>query len=144
MRFIKQDTKLTVENVDPPTSYKKHRHGLLFANTIGALIVVPSGCGKTNLVFALLTDVNGTRFHNVYIYSKTLVQPKYKMLSDILSDIDGIQLFTFHENEQVIAPEEALPNSVFIFDNIISENQNIVKTYFSRGRHTLIDVCYLA
>ncbi|KAL4127490.1 hypothetical protein QTP88_011657 [Uroleucon formosanum] len=66
------------------------------------------------------------------------------MLSDILSDIDGIQLFTFYENEKVIAPEEALPNSVFIFDDIISENQKIARTYFSRARHNLIDVCYLA
>ncbi|KAL4113385.1 hypothetical protein QTP88_012935 [Uroleucon formosanum] len=66
------------------------------------------------------------------------------MLSDILSDIDGIKLFTFYENEKVIAPEEALPNSVFIFDDIISENQKIARTYFSRARHNLIDVCYLA
>ncbi|KAL4153872.1 hypothetical protein QTP88_001705 [Uroleucon formosanum] len=66
------------------------------------------------------------------------------MLSDILSEINGIQLFTFYENEKVIAPEEALPNSVFIFDDIISENQKIARTYFSRARHNLIDVCYLA
>ncbi|KAL4104851.1 hypothetical protein QTP88_020127 [Uroleucon formosanum] len=66
------------------------------------------------------------------------------MLSDILSDIDGIKLFTLYENEKVIAPEEALPNSVFIFDDIISENQKIARTYFSSARHNLIDVCYLA
>ena len=144
MKFIKQEIKLTVENVDPPTSDQKHRHGALLPNTIRALIVGPSGCGKTNLIYTLLTNINGIRFQNVYIYSKTLDQPKYKMLSDILSDIDGIQLFTFYENEKVIAPEEALPNSVFIFDDIISENQNIARTYFSRARHNLIDVCYLA
>ncbi|KAL4092441.1 hypothetical protein QTP88_026942 [Uroleucon formosanum] len=66
------------------------------------------------------------------------------MLSDILSDIDGIKLFTFYENEQVIEPEKALPNSVFIFDDIITENQKIARTYFSRGRHNLVDVFYLA
>jgi len=107
MKFIKQELKLTVENVDPPTSEQKHRHGGLLPNTIRALIVGPSGCGKTNLIFTLLTNINGIRFHNVYIYSKTLDQPKYKMLSDILSDIDGIKLFTFYENEKVIAPEVA-------------------------------------
>ncbi|KAL4135058.1 hypothetical protein QTP88_006720 [Uroleucon formosanum] len=66
------------------------------------------------------------------------------MLSDILSDIDGIKLFTFYENEQVIEPEKALPNSVFIFDDIITENQKIARTYFSRARHNLVDVFYLA
>lgn len=144
MKFVKQDVQLTVENVDPPSSFKKQRHGALLPNTIRALIVGPSGCGKTNLIFTLLTHINGIRFHNVYIYSKTLDQPKYKMLSDILSDIDGIKLFTFYENEQVIEPEKALPNSVFIFDDIITENQKIARTYFSRGRHNLVDVFYLA
>ena len=144
MKFIKQETKLTVENVDPPTSFQNNRHGALLPNTIRALIVGPSGCGKTNLIFALLTNINGIRFHNVYIYSKTLDQPKYKMLSNILSDIDGIQLFTFYENDQVIEPEKALPNSVFIFDDIITDNQNTAKSYYSRGRHNLIDVFYLA
>ncbi|KAL4123320.1 hypothetical protein QTP88_015517 [Uroleucon formosanum] len=53
------------------------------------------------------------------------------MLSDILSGTD-VGLFTFYENEQVIEPEKALPNSVFIFDDIITENQKIARTYFSR------------
>jgi len=44
------------------------------------------------------------------------------MLRDILSDTD-VGLFTFYENEQVIEPEKALPNSVvFIFNDIITEN----------------------
>jgi GTPase SAR1 family protein len=144
MKFIKQKLKLTVENVDPPTLFQNCRHGPLLPNTIRALIVGPSGCGKTNLIYSLLTNINGIRFHNVYIYSKTLDQPKYKMLSDILSDINGVQLFKFYENEEVIQPEKALPNSVFIFDDILSENQNTAKTYYSRARHNLIDVCYLA
>lgn len=66
------------------------------------------------------------------------------MLCDILKDIKGVKLFTFYDNETVIVPEKALPNSVFIFDDIISESQNIVRSYFSRGRHNRIDVCYLA
>jgi len=121
----------------------KQRHGALLPNTIRALIVGPSGCGKTNLIFTLLTNINGIRFHNVYIYSKTLDQPKYKMLSDILSGTD-VGLFTFYENELVIEPEKALPNSVFIFDDIITENEKIARTYFSRGHHNLVDVFYLA
>lgn len=145
MKFIEQRVKLTVENVDLPTTTNgTSRHGVLFPNTIRALIVGPSGCGKTNLIYALLTNENGVRFHNLYIYSKTLNQPKYQMLFEILKDIKEIKLFTFHENDKVIIPEKALPNSVFIFDDIICENQNIVRSYFSRGRHNQIDVFYLA
>lgn len=145
MKFIEHGVKLSVENVDPPAVFSKtSRHGSLFPNTIRALVVGPSGCGKTNLIYTLLTNVNGIRFHNVYIYSKTLDQPKYRMLCDILKNIDGIKLFTFYDNDTVISPEEALPNSVFVFDDVICENQNIVRSYFSRGRHNQIDVCYLA
>lgn len=145
MKFIEHEVKLTVDNVDPPLVFNRTlRHGSLFPNTIRALVVGPSGCGKTNLIYALLTNVNGIRFHNVYIYSKTLDQPKYRMLCDILKNIDEIKLFTFYDNDKVISPEKALPNSVFVFDDVISENQNIVRSYFSRGRHNQIDVCYLA
>jgi len=107
LQLIEQKQKLEVENVDQLTSIQNYRHGTLLPNMIRALIVGPSGCGKINLIFALLININGIRFHNVYIYSKTLDQTKYKMLSDILSGIDRVQLFTFYENEQVIEPEKA-------------------------------------
>ena len=146
MRFIEQARKLAVNNIDPVGVMcdRKSRHGALFPDTIRSLIVGPSGCGKTNLVFTLLTHANGIKFENVYIYSKTLQQPKYVMLEEILSKVDGVNLFKFQENDSVLPPEKALPNSVFIFDDIIMESQGIVRSYFSRGRHNQIDVCYLA
>lgn len=145
MRFVEQDRKLTVDNIDPgAVRDRKPRHGTLFPDTIRALIVGPSGCGKTNLIFTLLTHVNGIKFENVYIYSKTLHQAKYIMLEEILNKVDGVNLFKFQENDNVIPPEKALSNSVFIFDDIIMESQGIVRSYFSRGRHNQIDVCYLA
>jgi len=67
----------------------------MFPNTIRALIVSPSGCGKTNLVFTLLVHENGIEFENVYIYSKTLEQPKYVMLEKILSAVPDVNLFKF-------------------------------------------------
>ncbi|KAE9522696.1 hypothetical protein AGLY_016918 [Aphis glycines] len=102
MKFVDQQIKLTVENIDPPTT-RESRHGALLPNTCRALVVGPSGC-----------------------------------------DVDGVQLFTFHENDEVIPPEKALPDSVFIFDDILCENQNIVRSYYTRCRHNNIDVFYLA
>lgn len=71
MRFIRQDIKLEVDNIDklPP------KHGPLFPNSIRALIVGPSGCGKTNFIFTLLVHENGIKFENVYIYSKYYIKP---------------------------------------------------------------------
>ncbi|KAF0750919.1 putative nuclease HARBI1 [Aphis craccivora] len=72
MKFIKQEIKLTVENLDPFTSFQEHRHGALLPNTIRALIVGPSNCGKTNLIFTSLTNINGIRFHNGQYYNHGL------------------------------------------------------------------------
>jgi hypothetical protein len=49
------------------------------------------------------------------------------MLCAILKDIDGVQLFTFYENNEMITSEKSLPKSVFIFDDIICESQAIVR-----------------
>ncbi|KAF0748269.1 tigger transposable element-derived protein 4-like [Aphis craccivora] len=137
MKFIKQETELTVENVDPPTSFQNYRHGPLLPNTTRALIVGPSGCGKTNLMYTLLTNINGIRFHNVYIYSKTLDQPKYKIYRR------NTIIYVLRKRTS-IEPEKALPNSVYILDDILTERQGVCRSIFARGRHYLIDVCYLA
>jgi hypothetical protein len=120
MRFIEQDLKLPIYNIDSPNTIKS-RHGVLFPNTVRSLILGSSGCGKTNLIYFLLVNENGLRFENVYIYSTT-----------------------FYENEEVISPEKVLPNSVFIMDDVIGENQGVIREYFSRGRHNKVDIFYLA
>jgi len=143
MRFIEQEKKLQIYNIDTPDTIQ-HRHGDLFPNTIRSLILGSSGCGKTNLIYFLLVDENGLRFENVYIYSKTLEQPKYKLLKRIIDGIDGVKLFTFFENDKVITPEKVLPNSIFIMDDVIGEQQGVIREYFSRGRHNKVDIFYLA
>lgn len=143
MRFIEQKQKLSVYNIDAPNTVQS-RHGVLLPNTIRALILGSSGCGKTNLIYSLLAEENGLRFENLYVYSKTLDQPKYQLLKKIISEVDGVNMFMFFDNEKVIPPEKVLPDSVFIMDDVIGENQNIIREYFSRGRHNKIDIFYLA
>jgi len=59
---------------------KIYRHGIVLClpNTIRALIVGPSNCGKTNIMLSLIENPNGLKFENVYIVSKSLYQPKYE------------------------------------------------------------------
>jgi len=143
MRFIEQEKKLRIYNIDTPDTIQ-FRHGELFPNIIRSLVLGSSGCGKTNLIYFLLVNENGLRFENVYIYSKTLEQPKYKLLKRIIDDIDGVKIFTFFENDKVISPEKVLLNSIFIMDDVIGEHQQVIREFFCRGRHNKIDIFYLA
>lgn len=147
MRFVEQKHKLTVRNVDASVAAnaKSNRHGPLFPETVRALVVGSSGSGKTNLIYYLLVHENGLRFENVYVYSKTLEQPKYRMLKRIIDELknDGVRMYMMMENDEVLAPEKVKPNSIFVMDDVIGENQNVVREYFSRGRHNGVDIFYL-
>uniref|UniRef100_A0ABD2W597 Uncharacterized protein n=1 Tax=Trichogramma kaykai TaxID=54128 RepID=A0ABD2W597_9HYME len=144
MEFSSQPLSLEVNNFDHNKSEKKNRHGSLLPDTMRALFVGPSNCGKTNCLLALITHPNGLRFENVYIYSKSLNQPKYKFLQELLEPIDGMQYLAFNDQESVISPEEALPNSIMIFDDIACEKQDSVKAFFCMGRHKNVDSFYLS
>jgi len=116
----KQPTPLPVLNFDALiTEHKEEkRHGDLLPNTIRAIVCGPSNCGKTNAVLALITDPNGLRFENIYVYSKSLNQPKYVLLKRLLESVEGVAYFAFHDHEQVISPDEARPHSLIIFDDV--------------------------
>lgn len=137
--------KLSVENFDYAAVQKNfRRHGNMFPPNVRALIVGPSGSGKTNLLLALLLHPNGLRFENVYIYSKSLHQPKYLLLEKILKDINEIEYKVFTNHEDVVPPCDVKRNTVFIMDDIAFEKQYNIRQYFSQGRHFHIDTILLA
>lgn len=123
---------------------KQKRNGSLLPDNIRALIVGPSDCGKTNIVLSLLTHPEGLRFEHVYVFSKTLYQPKYQLLQEILENINGVSYQTFSESGDIPPPEQVKPNSVFIFDDIVVEKQDQIRKYFCFGRHMNVDVFYLS
>jgi len=84
-------------------------------------------CDKTNVLISLLESLHGVRFENVYVYSKSLQQPKYRYLSNLFS-IDKIGYSTFSSNN-VVPPGEAHSNSIFIFDDLSYDKQDDVREY---------------
>ena len=112
---------------------KTKHHGDLLPDSIRALVCGPSNCGKTNTLLALITHPNGLRFENIYIYSESLNQPKYKFLKDLLEPIKGINYYAFSEHDEVISPAEASPNSIMIFDDVACEKQDNVRVFFLHG-----------
>lgn len=140
MFYEKQHTGgITVENGDLHTigNSKKtfKRHGPLLPDTMRMLIVGPSNCGKTNVMLSLIESPNGVSFENVYIYAKSLHQPKYVYLEKLLKSIKGIGYYPFSEHEEVIDPRAVKPNSIFIFDDVVCEKQDNVSRIMSFGRH---------
>lgn len=147
MKFLKQSKKLPIINLDGIIAgndrLRKKRHGKLLPNSIRCIVCGPSNCGKTNLLLNLLFSPEGVFFENVYVFSKSLYQEKYKFLTCVLSNIKGIEYFSYSENENVPHPSEIKPNSVMIFDDVACGKQTNIKNYFSMGRHNNIDTFYL-
>lgn len=143
MKFIKQADPLIVGNIRIEPEKKNNRHGKFLPNTIRALVCGPSNCGKTNLIVGLLLHSQGLRFQNVYLYSKTLHQPKYLFLEKVLEMVPGVFFEKYHENAEVVNPTNAKPNSIIVFDDVACENQNSIRDYFAMGRHKNIDCFYL-
>ena len=87
MRFKKQHRcAISVRNLDCKQDLTcLQRHGLLL-NQSGILgfIIGKSGSGKTNLLINRLLDLNGLSFENVYIFSKSLYERKYKYFKEVL------------------------------------------------------------
>lgn len=145
MSFIKQQLTLSVKNIDlDKNKVKVKRHGVLLPNSIRSIICGPSNCGKTNLLISLIENPNGLRFKNIYIFSKSLQQPKYKLLTSILGLIKNLGLYTFSNNSDIPSPNDVKSCSIMIFDDVSCEQQNSIRSYFAMGRHNSIDSFYLA
>lgn len=148
MEFEKQKMQLPVINFDklvqPNGKVMSKRHGPLLPNSVRGVFCGPSGSGKTNALFAILTHPNGLRFHNVYVYSKSLNQPKYEFLKKLLESVEGVGYFPFNDQEEVVVPHDAKPNSIMIFDDVACEKQDNIRAYFCMGRHQDVDCFYLS
>ena len=147
MDIVVQKDKLCVSNIDHLTvdniNCEKSKHGKLLPNTVRCIVSGPSNCGKTNVVINLLTHENGLHYDNVYVYSKSLNQPKYQILERVIKDVPDVSFFKFNSDDNIMEPHNAKPYSVFIFDDVTCENQNMIMKYFCMGRHNNIDSIYI-
>lgn len=143
MKFRKQPQSMKLNVVCAVGKKRNFRHGKLLPDTIRCLICGPSNCGKTNLIVGLLLHEHGLRFEHVYVYSKTLFQPMYQYLENVLAMVPSITFQKYSENDQVLSPHEAYINSIMIFDDVACENQNNIRDYFAMGRHKSVDSFYL-
>lgn len=144
MKFFQQPKRLKIENKDPDVKKKRiPRHSDLLPDTIRCIVCGPSNCGKTNVVLCLLLEKNGLKFENVYLYSKTPFQPKYEQLRLIFDQIPDLGYHVFGENVEIVKARDAKKNSIFIFDDVACDKHDVMREYFSMGRHSGVDCFYL-
>src|SRR6266436_5486234 len=120
----------------------------LFPNLFRCLIIGPSGCGKTNLLINLLINKNVSplNYQKVYIYSKTLNQPKYKFLKTFYENISKQlkvdNIATFIDSEEDILDPSLVDDklkTLFVFDDVLLDKQNIIEKYFAQGRNSNVN-----
>jgi len=57
--------------------------------------------------------------------------------------IEKISYFTFSNNNDVVLSNGALPNSIFVFDDVACDQQDAIREYFAMGRHADVNCFYL-
>lgn len=65
-------------------------------------------------------------------------------MSQVINRIPDAKLFIYNDNNEVLHPNDALANSIMIFDDVACENQINIRNYFAMGRHRQIDCFYLS
>lgn len=84
MQVTQQDVTLPV---DVESEKKRKKHSKLLSDYFRATFFSSSRC-KRNALLSLLSNENGLCFQNVY--SKSLYQPNYQLLQDVLETVKGM------------------------------------------------------
>jgi hypothetical protein len=112
------------------------------------MIVGSSGCGKTAVLYNLITQEWGIPFHFLHIFSKSIEQAAYKELKRAFDKIEAeedVEVACFYGDcENLISVDECEPDSLVVFDDCVNSNhQSLIKDFYVRGRHKNISTTYL-
>lgn len=90
----------------------------------------------------LIEHPEGLKFTNIYVYSKSLYQPKYQRLKKIMSGVPEIGYYEF--SDDVPSVEEVKKHSLVIFDDVSScKDQKNIQPFFAYGRHRGLKLAFL-
>jgi hypothetical protein len=137
----KEVKKYCIQGENP--NYHLHNFDVPFR----ALVIAPSGSGKSNFLTNLITlfckGTEGT-FDNIYIFCKSRDEPLYQYLSD-----KSKGLIDVHENLDKLPAINELNNckqTLIIFDDFISDIRKhpIISEYFIRGRKKSASIMFLS
>lgn len=119
------------------------KHGILFPENVRCVIAGKSGCGKTNIVMNLVFGGQGIAFSNLYLFSKSLNQDKYKFMDRVFSNLKHVKFFKSSDANKIPHPSNIPRDSLVIFDDLQTSSPTIIKAYFSMGRPIGVSCMYL-
>ena len=124
-------------NIDNKIQTEK-KYASMLPISIRGVICGPSNCGKKRLDKFIEKSWLRER-----AYSKSLQQSKYRYLEILLASIEEIGYFTFFNNSDGVPPNEALPNSIFVFDDVACDKHEAIREYFvmSDTRTSTASIC---
>ena len=130
-------------------------HAALFPENIFCVIAGSTGSGKTNLMINLLLKPDLLKYSDVYVYSSTLHQPAYQYLKQCYIRLEQliknktnqtVKIGHFYDNDTELIDPTTLDkdkNHIMIFDDVMLEDQTVIKKFFCSGRHNNVNVFYL-
>lgn len=144
MKVMKKTHGFQVVNYDQVVLDFTHtkRQGPDLPQNIRCIVAGGSSSGKTNLVLSLILSAHGLSFENLYVFSKTLNQPKYEFLRKVMKGVPEIRFKEFSDGSQM---GEIPHNTLILADDIAMDSQfeKFSKIVFSRGRHFGLNVFLL-
>jgi len=140
--YQRKDVKKYCNKTENP-NYDLHNFDIPFR----ALVVAPSGSGKSNFITNLISlfckGKEGT-FDNIYIFCKCASEPLYKYLAD-----KSKGLIEIHEDLSKLPALNDLnvcKQTLLIFDDFITDLMKapIIQEYFIRGRKKGASIMFLS
>ena len=137
----KEVKKYCIKNENP--NYDLHH----FDTPFRALVVAPSGSGKSNFITNLISlfckGKDGT-YDNIYIFCKSRDEPLYRYLAD-----KSKGLIEVHEDLSklpVINDLNQCKQTLIVFDDMVTDIKKapIIQEWFIRGRKRGASIMYLS
>ena len=120
------------------------KNGPFLPNNVRAIVCGPSGKGKSNFTLNMILDEKSLKFCRLIMCSKSLNQDKYSFLDQVLAGVPEIEYLKCANREEFPQiNEESENHTLVIFDDVDGTFNDLIQTFFTRGRHYKTDSFYL-